>query len=238
MQRFYFELLEESDDSITIKNPEILNQLNKVLRVKPWDELVFFNWKDEKDFIYKIISVDKREIYLEKEGYIEVESEIDFNLNIIWALPNKLEKLEYILQKWTEIWVTNFMFFRSERSQKLNLSENKIIRLNKIIQEAVEQSGRSFVPELVITDDIALWDFSENENILFHTQDENSNSLKEVSLDYSKWINLFVWPEWGFCEEEIDAFVWAWFKKVHLWNRILRTETTWVVAWFYLIQNR
>jgi hypothetical protein len=34
MQRFYFEHLEEKDDSLTIKNPEILNQLIKVLRVK------------------------------------------------------------------------------------------------------------------------------------------------------------------------------------------------------------
>jgi hypothetical protein len=34
MQRFYFENLEETDDSITVKNPELLNQLNKVLRVK------------------------------------------------------------------------------------------------------------------------------------------------------------------------------------------------------------
>jgi len=34
MNRFYFEALEKTDDSITIKNPELLNQLNKVLRVK------------------------------------------------------------------------------------------------------------------------------------------------------------------------------------------------------------
>lgn len=238
MQRFYFENLEASDDSVTIKNPELLNQLIKVLRIKEGDEFAFFNWKEEVDYIFKVVSVDRREVYTEKVWFIENESEIDFDLNIIWALPNKLEKLEYIVQKWTEIWVTNFMFFRSERSQKLNLSENKIIRLNNIIKEAIEQSWRSFVPELVITDDIALWDFTENENILFHTQDENSSSLKEVELDYSKWINLFVWPEWGFSEEEINAFVQSWFKKVHLWNRILRTETTGVVAWFYLIQNR
>jgi hypothetical protein len=34
MQRFYFEALEKDDDSITIKNPELLNQFNKVLRIK------------------------------------------------------------------------------------------------------------------------------------------------------------------------------------------------------------
>ena len=72
MQRFYFENLEEIDDSLTIKNPDVLNQLIKVLRVKIWDELSFFNWEDLKDFIFEVKSVDKREVYLEKTWYIDV----------------------------------------------------------------------------------------------------------------------------------------------------------------------
>jgi len=238
MQRFYFENLEEKDTGLTIKNPDVLNQLNKVLRVKIWDELAFFNGAIDIDYIFKILSVDRREVLLEKVWFLEKDSEIDFDLNIIWALPNKLDKIEYILQKWVEIWITNFMFFRSDRSQKLILSDNKIERLNKIIIEATEQSGRSKVPELVITDDINLTDLVESENILFHTEDIDSKSLKDIKLDYTKSINLFVWPEWGFSDNEIKVFSSAWFKKVHLWNRILRTETTWIVAWFYIIQNR
>ena len=87
-------------------------------------------------------------------------------------------------------------------------------------------------------DDLSLWDFEDSENVLFHTEDEQSSSLKEIKLDYSKNINLFVWPEWGFSDDEIKVFVDAGFKKTHLWNRILRTETTWVVAGFFIIQNR
>ena len=238
MQRFYFPNLEKSDDNIVIKNPDLLNQFNKVLRAKSWDEFTFFNGVDEIDFIYEIVSIEKREAYLEKRWELEVDSEIDFDLNIFWALPNKIDKIEYILQKWVEVWVTWFYFFKSERSQKLILSENKIERLNKIIQEAVEQSWRSRVPELIIEDNISLDDFEWNENILFHTEDNESTSLKELKIDYNKWINLFVWPEWGFCDEEIDIFKKMWFNKVHLWNRILRTETTGVVASFYIIQNK
>lgn len=238
MQRFYFPHLEKVDDSMTIKNPELLNQLNKVLRVKVWTELSFFNGGDSLDFIFKVVSVDRREVYLEKQWEIENNSEIDFDLNIFWALPNKLDKIEYIIAKWVEVWVTGFYFFRWERSQKLNLSENKIERLNKIIIEAVEQSWRSRVPELIIEDNISLEDFKDNENILFHTQDDNSSSLKDLNLDYNKWINLFVWPEGGFCPEEIEIFEKSWFKKVHLWNRILRTETTGIVASFFIIQNK
>jgi hypothetical protein len=41
--------------------------LIKVLRVRTWDEIIFFNWVDDIDYIYKIISIDKREVYLEKQ---------------------------------------------------------------------------------------------------------------------------------------------------------------------------
>jgi len=238
MQRFYFPNLERGDDNIVIKNPDLLNQLNKVLRAKPWNEFVFFNGEDEIDFIFEIMSIEKREAYFEKKWEIQINSEIDFDLNIIWALPNKIDKIEYIIQKWVEVWVTGFYFFKWERSQKLALSENKIERLNKIIIEATEQSGRSRVPELIIEDNINLEDFKDNENIIFHTMDDDSSNLKDLKINYNNWINLFVWPEWGFCEEEINIFKQLWFKKVHLGNRILRTETTWVVAGFFLIQNK
>jgi len=238
MQRFYFPNLEKADDNIVIKNADLLNQFNKVLRAKSWDEFIFFNWEDEIDFIYEMVSIEKREAYLEKRGEIINDSEIDFDLNIFGALPNKIDKIEYIIQKWVEVWVTWFFFFKAERSQKLILSPNKIERLNKIIIEAVEQSGRSRVPELIIEDDIALDDFKDNENILFHTEDDNSVALKDVEVNYEKWINLFVWPEWGFAPEEVEVFEKLWFNKVHLGNRILRTETTWVVSSFFLIQNK
>lgn len=238
MQRFYFEKLEKEDESIAIKNPELLNQLNKVLRVKFWNKLAFFNWVDDRDFIFEVKEVEKREVYLEKIWEEEIDSEIDFDLNIFQALPNKLDKIEYILQKWVEVWVTGFYFFRSERSQKLILSPNKIERLNKIIVEAVEQSWRSRVPELIIEDNISLEDFKDNENIIFHTDVEKSLKLNDLKLNYTKWVNLFVWPEWGFSEEEIKIFEELWHKKVHLWNRILRCETTGVVASFFIINSK
>lgn len=237
MQRFYMPALEEWDESLTIKNPEILNQMIKVLRVKKGDEFAFFNGDLHKDFIFQIVSVDKREVYLEKVWYEEKENEISFSLNIINALPNKVEKMEYIIQKATEIWVTGFYFFQSQRSQKLRLSENKIERLHKIIIEAAEQSGRSCIPELIIEDGLHLEFLQENENLFFHTQSEDSILLKDITLDREKWINIIVGPEWGFSEEEVELFEQQKFHKTYLWKRILRTETVGVVTSFYCIQR-
>lgn len=75
-------------------------------------------------------------------------------MSLFQALPNKLEKLEYIVQKGTEVGITNFYFFRSERSQKLLLSEAKKERLEKICIEAIEQSGRNIIPFIQHTDQL------------------------------------------------------------------------------------
>jgi 16S rRNA (uracil1498-N3)-methyltransferase len=56
------------------------------------------------------------------------------------ALPNKQEKLELIIQKLTEIGISNIYLWSSERSQLNSLNENKTKRIEKIVKEAVEQS--------------------------------------------------------------------------------------------------
>jgi 16S rRNA (uracil1498-N3)-methyltransferase len=239
MQRFHFADLESDTNNVIVQNKVFINQLTKVLRVSPWFQLILFSGEDNIDQIYEVTSVDKREISLKRVGHLEIDSEIDFELNIVQAFPNKIEKIEYVVQKWTEIGVSGFYFFRSERSQKLNLSDNKIERLQRIITEAAEQSGRSVIPKLVIEESLSLDACKENENILFHQiYSDDAQKLKDIELDYEKWVNIFVWPEWWFSEGEVELFEKSAFKKVYLWDRILRTETAWVVSSFFLIQNQ
>ncbi len=63
-------------------------------------------------------------------------------------MPNKIEKIEYILQKGVEVGIRKFVFFRSERSQKLILSDAKKTRLITIAREALEQCGGLVMPEI------------------------------------------------------------------------------------------
>ena len=59
-----------------------------------------------------------------------------------------MEKIEYILEKGVEVGVKRFVFFRSEHSQKLVLSENKKLRFLSIAREALEQCGGMVMPEI------------------------------------------------------------------------------------------
>jgi RsmE family RNA methyltransferase len=73
-------------------------------------------------------------------------------VSLYQALPNKYEKIEYILQKGVEIGIARFVFFRSDRSQKLLLSPNKIERFITIAREALEQCGGVVMPEILWID--------------------------------------------------------------------------------------
>ncbi len=239
MQRFYIPYFEKQEIFI-IEDKYIFHQLVKVLRIKEWEKVIFFDWNIQKDYIYEIVEINKKTIktYLIKE--IEKDTELNFELNLYQALPNKLEKIEYILQKWVEVWFNKFVFYRSERSQKLIISDKKEERLKKIIVEAVEQSGRNFVPELFILSKNLDEKNIEWKWLFLHTKNDNSQNLSKfinnLSTEDFSYLNIFIWPEWWFSESEIKNFEEKKFARIYLWNRILRTETAWIVVWFTLWQ--
>lgn len=228
MQRFYIKDFIKKEN-ISIKDMYLINQMIKVLRVKVWDSFIVFDWEKQSDYLYEISKIEKREINARLIKEIEKKREKKNKINLYQSITNKYEKIEYILQKWVEVWIYEFNFFRGDRSQKLNISENRLERFKKIIIEAVEQSGWNKIPELVIKENLEIK--NENKTIFFHTKDKNSKKLKEI--DNKEDINLIVWSEWGFSEEEIKDFEDKWYEKVYLWENILRTETVWVVVWFF-----
>lgn len=235
MQRFLLETDILEQEEIILKDEEIIYQLIKVLRAKPTDQVIFFDGQTFCDYIYEIKSIDKKNIIFSFISKQEKKEEFK-GLSLYQSLPNKIDKIEDIIQKWTEIWYSHFYFFRSERSQDIYISENKILRFKKIIQEAVEQSWRNIIPQLHFLDNLDILNIKW-QNIFFHTDVELSQKLSDISFDFSSEINIFVGPEWGFSPKENDIFLQNNFMKVYLGNNILRTQTTWIVVWFHILQN-
>ncbi len=235
MQRFHFPTLNNQELLIILNDNDIYHQLTKVLRINTWEEIIFFDWSNLYDYVYKIDFIEKKSIGFKLIKKLSKQSENHLEINLYQSIPNKQEKIEFILQKWVEVWYSNFIFFKSERSQNLKINENKIERFKKIITEAVEQSGRNIIPELHFLEKIDYKNIKW-ENIYFHTDKTWSKRLKNLNIKNLK-INIFVWPEWGFSDNEIEIFEKNNLTKVNLWDYILRTETAWIVVGFYLIQN-
>lgn len=237
MQRFFFDI-PLWEKNLFIEDKNFFHQISHVLRSLISDELALFNW-DGHDYFYKISEISKKWVKLELSYKNINTKDPKIKINLYQALPNKYEKIEYIIQKWTEIWINSFIFFPSERSQKLVINDKKIERFRFIIQEALEQCWWCHFPEIGFVSKLNIskveWD-----KLVCHTKLKIENwKLKneKLNIDWENAINIFVWPEWGFSEQEIKDMLDNWTNIINFWERILRTETVWIALGFYILQN-
>jgi 16S rRNA (uracil1498-N3)-methyltransferase len=190
---------------------------------------------DGQGFEYLVsISIDFDRMYVEGEILKRslAEAEPKTEISLCFGLSNR-EKTEFILQKGTEIGVSVFFPFVSSRTliKTASLEKKRIQRWERIIQEAAEQSRRGRCPilnqilslkacceEVVPTHQLSLaaW---ENEA---PSQTTLSNLLDGFD---SRAIALFIGPEGGFSENEIEHLVSAGAHSISLGKRILRMET-------------
>lgn len=191
MQRFYIPSLLASE-TLYISDAEMIHQMTKVLRAKIGDMFIFFDGRTQSDFVYKLQEIEKKNLVFSLLEEIEKKSELDFHLTLYQALPNKLEKVEYILQKCSEVGFRSIIFFPSQRSQKLTFSENKKERLNKIMQEAIEQCGRNWLCEVEFCLKIRFPKESETTLVFHQEKNHTSKYLKEVSIKKGQNVNIFV----------------------------------------------
>jgi 16S rRNA (uracil1498-N3)-methyltransferase len=165
-----------------------------------------------------------------------VSSEPDVHLTLYFGLTSR-EKVEWILQKGTEIGVSAFCPFISARTlvQSPELTPKRQARWVRIIREAAEQSGRGRLPALNPATSLleALSEAARSFRLNLMAWEESANNsaslesaLKGQSVDA---LSLFVGPEGGFSEEEVNQAVAAGFQVVSLGARILRMETAAII---------
>ena len=153
-------------------------------------------------------------------------------IDIFQGLP-KADKMEFIIQKGTELGVNSFtpvVFKRTVVKLDEKDSLKKITRWQKIAEASAKQSGRDMIPLIKNIENVKnICKLFENYDIvLIAYENENQNSLKEAlkSLKKSKVsIGVVIGPEGGIDESEIELFKNFGGKIVTLGKRILRTET-------------
>ncbi|NOZ44878.1 MAG: RsmE family RNA methyltransferase [bacterium] len=128
---------------LTLDDSNIVQQIRKVIRMKPGD--VFFVQNQEDQYIsrYKV-SLDSFDAGYVCAKIIQQEkkdlSSLQDYKSFLIAMPNKRQKAEIIVQKLSEIGIQDIYFRPSERSIIKEKNENKRHRLEKISREATEQS--------------------------------------------------------------------------------------------------
>ena len=213
---------------------EDVKHISRVLRCRENDKLEVCDM-DNNEYICEIKEINKDNILLDIIEKVNIKRESNLKVKLYQGMP-KGTKMELILQKLTEIGVDEIVLVQTKRSvTKIDnkKEDKKIERWERIIYEAAKQSKRAKRPKLtgVLTFKEALADMQNNDLNLSPYENERTISIKEAIKDSSaNTIGIFVGPEGGFEEEEIEKIQEIDGKVVSLGPRILRTETASVVA--------
>ena len=197
--------------------------------MKVWDK--FFVQKENKRYQLEISSWDKFSITGKiLETILQTKDISNKNIWIVVAMPNKWSKAELIVQKLSEIWVDEIYFRPSERSVLKDWNNKKWERLQKISQEAVEQSRWWKLPKIEFVKNI--FPVLQNKKIIvFDMVDQKVIP----SCDSQANIIWVVWPEWWFTQKDYENF-WKNFDLISLGDTVLRMETASIV-WAWSLRN-
>ena len=144
----------------------------------------------------------------------------------VWQALLKGDHLEPVIRHGTELGITGFGLFVSERCVAREMSPRRLARLRAVAREAAEQSERGIVPpvEEPVTFTDAIKAASPGSVLLF----ERHKSRRLSGLDPPT--SVFIGPEGGFSPAEVAAAEGAGLAIAGLGPRILRSETVAVAA--------
>ena len=227
MHKFFVEPSAIDEDSIKICGDDA-HHISKVLRLKEDDEITVCD-KNGHDYYCSIKSITKDEVIcwiLKKEASL---AEPNILITLYQGVP-KGDKLETVIQKCVELGCIKIVPVAMKRSVAvIKDKEKKKQRMQRIAYEAAKQCGRAKIPEVcqVLSFKEAVNDSKNSDLKLLPYESESVNGLKSALLKNkdAKTISVFIGPEGGFADEEIDLAKESGFEIVTLGPRILRTET-------------
>ena len=223
-----------SEEQINGENAYIegsdVNHIANVLRMKPGEELLI-SVKGDWDYRCKIVDIETDRVNLKVLESME-QRELPVNITLLQGIP-KSDKLEMIIQKAVELGVSEIIPVKTKRvvvkidEKKV---DTKVNRWNAIAESAAKQSKRSIVPKV--------YEPMSIDNALEIVKDfgvklipyENADGIDKTrkildNMDKTKNIAVFIGPEGGFEESEVERIKNSGFEVITLGKRILRTET-------------
>ena len=198
--------------------------LSRVLRMKPGDSIILFDGTGGQ--YPAIISALGRKCVVAITADLDpVERESGLCLHLGIAI-SRGERMDWVVQKATELGVSAITPLRSERTE-VRLSgeraEKKLRHWQQIATSACEQCGRNRLPNIQPAQNLAQWvsGVEADTRLLLH----HRASSAHTDATSPSSIALLVGPEGGLSPDEITAAEQAQFSSLQLGPRVLRTET-------------
>ncbi len=211
------DIFEFEQGSVITLNPEESWHGAKVLRIKKEESIIVLNgkgWVAEG----RIDTVhDKHtQVILHKVKYHTPPSN---NLEIGISVLKTNERMEWMLEKLTELGVAKITFIECNRTErnKLNLE-----RMQKIAVAAIKQCKRPWLPQI---EGVISFEKYINQELIGDKIIAYCEATEYIKLDTKKSATILIGPEGDFSENEISLAVSKGFEPLLISKQILRTET-------------
>lgn len=158
---------------------------------------------------------------------LELQSDFEkrpYYLHLAIAPTKNIDRIEYFLEKATEIGIDEISFLKSFHSERKNIN---LERCTKIVHAAVKQSLKAYVPklnDLVKFSDFIKMDHSEQKLIAHCESDFNRQEFKNLLKPRENYL-ILIGPEGDFSLDEIKMAEENGFTGISLGHQRFRTET-------------
>lgn len=231
MYHFFVAPEQIGEKTIRIEGSDV-NHIKNVLRMKPGEQLRLCTGLDNKDYRCEIEElgedcVQARIMWVEESGV-----ELPSRLYLFQGLP-KSDKMELIIQKAVELGVYEIIPMATKRAVvKLDAKKEtaKLKRWNAISESAAKQSKRMIIPKIsnVMTFSQAMEYAGELDvKLIPYELAQDMDKTREIvgNIKPGQSVGIFIGPEGGFEEGEVELALQKGAQPITLGRRILRTET-------------
>ena len=229
LTRSHVDMPLQAGDEVVLPE-DVAAHLLRVLRLQVDDACVLFNG-DGHDYDARITAVGKREARAEISAARHVDNESPLRITLLQGIARG-EKMDWILQKATELGVARFLPVTSERSEvKLDAqrADKRLAHWRGIVVAACEQSGRATLPDVAAPQALAqAAGLRDGRGFILDPFAEASlSSFRDASL---RKCTIAIGPEGGWSPRDREQLVAAGYEGLRLGPRVLRTETAGIAA--------
>ena len=231
MHHFFVEPSQIQGNHIFIDGPDV-NHIRNVLRMNPGEEVNVTDGSGEKVYRCAIASIWEDKVELNIMWAQEIGMELPSKIYLFQGLP-KSDKMELIIQKAVELGVYEIIPMATARAVvKLDQKKAaaKVKRWQAISESAAKQSKRLLIPEVKepvkFSEALKLASDLDVRLIPYELAEGMDGTRRIIqSVKPGQSVAVFIGPEGGFEEAEVELAKEAGFQAITLGRRILRTET-------------
>lgn len=243
MYQFFVEPSQIQDKKIIIAGSDF-NHIKNVLRLKIGEEIAVKNGVDGKEYRCGIEAFAQDQVICSLRFVREEGVELPSKIYLFQGLP-KADKMEFIVQKAVELGVFEVIPLAVKRCVvKLDekKAQAKVNRLQSIAEAAAKQCKRGIIPvvkaPMTMGEATAYAERMDVKLLPYELAEDMSRTKKIIEgIKPGQSVAVFIGPEGGFEESEVETALAVGIEPVTLGKRILRTETAGLAVLSWLMYH-